>query len=525
MGHGKETPRQKMIGMMYLVLTALLALNVSAEVLNAFIIVNESLVKTIENSKIKNEGVMSRFQAAFDENPAKTKEWFDKAKEVTQMSKNVNDTIMKYKRRIVMIGDAISEEAWDDSLLHHIQKKDDNNVPGQVMILEKNGEALKSLVENYRETLINLFGKDSTKVEAMIKNIRASLNTDDVVGNEGAKRPWEVAYFDQLPLMGVITILSKIQTDIKNVESDFLNYLYAQIDASSFKFNKLEAIVNAPTSYVLQNNKYQAEVFIAASDTTVTPKIVLNGGSELKVKDGKGIYTGSTSTVGTKSWAGVIKYKMPSGEIRDYPFKAKYEVGAPSLTVSPTKMNVFYIGVANPVEVSASGVPNEKINASLAGAGSIKRGSKGEWEVRVTKPGKVWIKASAEIDGTVKELGKKLFRVKTVPDPVAKVGSDKKNARGGVITRNALLAQIGVRAELENFDFDMRFTVTGFTVSATLSGGYEEEEKSNSYKFTAKQRALIGKVKNGKKVYVEDVMAVGPDKKPRKLGTLVFKLR
>lgn len=518
MGHGKETPRQKMIGMMYLVLTALLALNVSAEVLNAFILVNESLTKTIDNTTTKNQGVYAGFKSAYDVNPTKVGDWYKNAQSIQTLAQSLNDTIMGYKRRIVQIAD--KREEWNDTLFAHVMAKDDNNVPGQVMILEQNGERLKEQINEFREKMISLL--DTTKVPDLAASIRSTFNTADVVGNAGAKVSWSRAYFDNLPLMGVITILSKIQTDIRNAESDVVSYFFGQISADDWKFNKIEAFVNAPKSYVLKDGKYEADVFIAASDSTVDPKIIIQGGQELKIVNGKGKYVGSTSTIGAKRWKGVIKYPSPSGVILDFPFEAEYEVGEPSLAVSPTKMNVFYLGVDNPVEISASGVPSEAVKATISN-GTLSKVGDG-WVVRVSKGTETFISAIADVDGKSKELGKKKFRIKRVPDPVAMVGTDKNNARGGVINRTALMAQAGVKADLENFDFDLKFVVSEFTVSATLAGGYVEEAKSTDARFTAKQKQIMQQVKSGQKIYIENIVAVGPDKVPRKLGSIVFKV-
>ncbi len=522
MGHGKETPRQKMIGMMYLVLTALLALNVSAEILNAFVLVDESLLKSGENIMKKNERVYTEFEKAYQDpgTRAKAEPWKKKADQVKILSQGLVDEMQNLKYDIVKTADKTSAD-YEKNGPKAVKSKDDNNIPAQIMILNKKGNELKKKIEEYRAALIAHID-DQKKYENLVTAINATMNTDDMEAHgDGGKVPWEIGNFEHLPLSAVLTMLSKMQSDVRNAEADMLAFLLSQIDAGTFKFNRLEAIVNAPSNYVLQGGKYTAEVFLAASDSTTQPEIYLDNGSQLKNKDGKGQYEAGAGTVGFSKWGGKIKIKSPAtGEMLEFPFKAEYQVGAASLVVSPTKMNVFYIGVPNPVDISVSGVPDDKINAVLQGDGSITKQNGSTYTVLVKKPGEVKISVTATFDKETKDMGSKAFRVKRVPDPVAKVA----NMKEGIIGKNLLMAQTGVVADLENFDFDLKFKISQFTVSTTIKG-YSEEAKSTSNLVTPQQRDLISKATSGKKVYFENIKAVGPDGTERSLGAIVFKIQ
>lgn len=524
MAHGKETPRQKMIGMMYLVLTALLALNVAAEVLNAFSLIDNSLRKTTANTVVKNDKIYTDFESAMKENPGKTGPYKKLADEIKVHSNEIVAYIDSLKFKIVRTVEGPTGDP------NNIQKKDDINVPGQIMITEKEsgknrGTILKEKMEAYKAFLIKEITTIPAKAkpDGAIEGINKMLNTDDVTGQEGNKVPWVAANFDQLPMAGVIALMSKMQADIRNAEADALAFLFSEIDAGSFKFNKLEAVVSSPSNYVLMNQPYKAEVFIAASDTTSKPVIKLTGGGELPIEGSKGIFTGSTGAPGVKSWGGVIEVKSPStGEILSFPFKSEYTVGQAALVVSPTKMNVFYIGVDNPVDVSVPGVPPNQVNPFITGGGSISR-SGNSWVVKVKGPhgSKVNVGANAMLDGQNKNMGSKEFRVKRVPDPIPKVGGQ----RGGKVDKAWLSAQTGVVADLENFDFDLRFPVTSFNVSCVLKGGFAEDARSNGAAFTAQQLNLIRQVQSGKKVYVEDVTVKGPDGTIRNIGSMTFTVK
>lgn len=510
-----------MIGMMYLVLTALLALNVAAEVLNAFSLIDDSLRKTTEITVGKNEGVYSKFEAAMKENPIKTKPWQDKAikikGEATKLVKHIQDL------KVLVVKTAEGEEGGDPN---NIIKKDDINVPSQIMIMEpveggtNRAGVLKEKIKEYRESLIKIIG-NTKATKGIIDGLNKSLSTDDITGQEGDKVPWAVANFEHMPLAGVVALMSKMQADVRNAESTILTYLYQKIDAASFKFNKIEAIVTAPTNYVLKGQPFKANVFIAASDSTVTPVIKMNGGSKLPVEKGKGIFTGSTSSVGIKSFGGVIELKNPeTKQIMEFPFKSEYTVGEANLVVSPTKMNVFYIGVDNPVDVSVPGVPPNKISAFLTGSGSIKRKGSG-YIVRVKGGREVKVGATAELDGKKRNMGSKVFRVRKVPSPVAKIGGKQ----GGTVAKSWLSAQSGVAAVLENFEFDLKFRVTSFVVSTTDRSGYVKEKKANGPRFTGQQKQIIGMARSKGRLLITDIQAKGPDGSTRNLGSIAFKIR
>ncbi|MBR6177467.1 MAG: gliding motility protein GldM [Bacteroidales bacterium] len=537
----KETPRQKMIGMMYLFYTALLALNVSAEILAAFSLVDSSLRKTNSITEGVIADSQNEFVKAMVNDSASVAPFKALADDVIIEADKAYNEIQHWKETLVFTLEGVENEQQlremhDNDQTSYIgdlvSKKDDNNVGGQIFILEGHGKDIMNSRNAYREFLINIIKQDTSTIpanvtarESLIHSISEMLSTAKTVSKNGGDADsidWDVANFDQLPAAGVLALMTKMQADVRNTESSMLSYLLGQIGKNDMKFNAIKAVVNAPSNYVLQGQPFKAEVFIAAYDSTQNPEMLLNGGGALNVEKGVGIYNGNTSGLGVHSWGGVIKVLNKStGEVKEYPFSSTYEVGTPSVSVSPTKMNVFYIGVDNPVEISASGVPSEKVSASISG-GSIRRKSGADWVVNVKTPGEVTVNCSANIDGQTRSLGHKKFRVKRVPDPMASVGTGE-NKRGGIIAKNSLINQV-VRAEMENFDFDLKFVVTGFSVSATVKG-FTKTEESRSGQFTAAQKQLISGVPSGGKVYIEDVRAKGPDGSTRNLNTIKFTVR
>jgi gliding motility-associated protein GldM len=536
MGHGKETPRQKMIGMMYLVLTALLALNVSKDVLNAFILVDQGLTKTIHNFEEKNEVVYNEFREQFELNQAKVGKFYQEVQKIKQEAQNIYDFIQEKKIEIVKTAEGDDTEAVLDGEIHwdFIQAKDNTSVPAQVMVGDNNDKAAKELrkkIEEFKEYLLSLVDESNIGLKEALES---GLDTHDHPPKDGKPgHIWESAHFEHLPMAGVLTNMTAIQASIRNAEADMINYLYSQIDAGSFKFNKLEPIIIPNSNYILKGNMYEAEVFLAAFDTTQKP-IVLQGKTEsyvdetgttkyrmvgsvdtLEVKEsGKAVFRRPGNALGSYDWGGIIRLQHHDGTFIEKIFKTEYQVAEGSVVVAPTKMNVFYMGVDNPVEISVSGVPDHKIRASVTNGFISERPP---YIVRPRRIGNCILTVSAEIDGAWKELQNKDFRVKKVPDPVAKVAQIKT----GAIAKNLLLAQSGVQADMEAFDFEMEFKVTEFVVTATIKG-FARSVPTNGNNFTQEQKDLIQSLGRNDKVYIEGIKAIGPDGIPRELSTITL---
>lgn len=554
MAHGKETPRQKMIGMMYLVLTALLALNVSTSVLDAFKIIDEGLEKTGITMYAKNKDIYDGFDREFTINPGKTREWRDKATEVRQKAEKLYNYVQDMKLRVLNEAEknkskAIREDKGIDR--DKIEATTDYDTPNRIMIggeLTDKSEAtkLKNEIAAFREFLLSI---DQEMPEQIRNSISQSLNTDPPKQEGKRKDPekahWETHKFSHSPLMGFIAIMSSIQIDIRNAESEAINYLYAQISAGEVKFNELEAVVIPNSNYILKGNAYKANIYLAARDTTQDPDIYVvegvsqpwtetvdeNGQKKYTRKDGlnyakvnvekgtgKGLYERSGSSIGQRTWGGIIEINGPGGEKLIRPFSAEYMVAEGSAVVSPTKMNVFYLGVDNPVEVSVSGVPGNKIRASATNASMEAVGN--TWIVKPKRVGNCMVTVTAEIDGKWSEVGTKEFRVKTVPNPIATVNGQQ----GGGITKAVLMAQRGVMATMPpDFEFDLTFTVTEYTVLSVV-GGFVQEKKVRGNLFNQEVTGLINNLSRGSPVYIQDIKAVGPDGTVRNLSTINFKL-
>jgi len=542
--HGK-----KMIGMMYLVLTAMLALNVSKEAVEAFKNVDKGLSKTIQNYAAKNSTIYEAFDRAAAQNPVKAGPARDKAYMVKQRSDELFDYIQDLKIEIIKKteGDDTPAVVGREIIIDEVKKIDQRDVPSEVLIGAHEagkGNDLKALIDSYREDMIRdvLEGKNPN-LEESLRNI---FNTDDVTTKEGEKVPWVNDNFQTLPVVAVICILSKMQVDVRNAETDLLNYLYEQIEARSYKFNKLVATVKPSSTYVMQGNDYTAEVFLTAVDTTQTPSITVgeyrtttaaDGSVKYEMvgnyvtlpidQSGKGIYRVRATSIGQKTWGGLITIKAPDGTLVSYPFKESYSVGAPNVVISPTAMNVLYANIDNPIDISVPGVGSDKIRATMKN-GTIARGRTknsrgeffpGEWIARPEVVGQnAQIIVSAEISGKIQSFAPMEFRVKAIPKPVAKFANVTGNAS---LSKDIILAQQAVFADLEGFDFDLRYNVTEFRMTYNEKG-FDIYRDSKSNRITPEQRQILNSLTRGKKLYIENIKAVGPDNRPQDLSPIII---
>ncbi|MFI5218506.1 MAG: gliding motility protein GldM [Bacteroidia bacterium] len=540
----KLTPRQRMINMMYLVLTALLALNVSKEIINAFVTVNDSLEVSNKNTTDKNGRTYSDFEAAMKNDPVKTKPYYDGAMATKKGAETLSTYIENLKKELVKLADKIDEGDPVPPLIE-MEQKENYDVPTYHMLGDANdgrgktATELKNNIEIYKQSILKILApKDQARFKTRLDEMLTTKDPDPSsrIYKEDNKKTWEMANFYHNPVVATVALLTKMEADVKNAESEVINHLYQDITKTSYKFDTLQARVIAPTSYVLLGQKYQADVFLAAMSSTADPKIeigdvdtvkrVMRGtATPIPVSGGLGKYEVSATSEGIKKWGGLITVKNPVTNAEEkYPFTAEYVAAKPSTVISADKMNVLYIGVDNPMSISVPGVANDNVTASISGGGgSLVRDPKlggGHYIAKVSTQGECLISATAKMDGKNLPMGNMKYRVKRVPDPVAKCA----NSKGGPINKNLLAAQPGIVSIMENFDFELYFKVKTFKMTMVRKGRDPIEIDSPSNLLTSQMKELINTSPIGTKVYFEYIRASGPDGTTRSLSPLNFVL-
>ena len=514
-----ETPRQKMIGMMYLVLTAMLALNVSTDILNGFTLVDDSLHSSIAASDTRNAKLYNDFKAANADNPEKTQEWYDKALEVQKRADSLVNYIQDFKEHIAILADGKKEvdaRRGEDGLQDPTRRIEGNSnldVTAQYAINEGHGAELKEIVAYYRDYAAGLADQDVELRNSIMQNLATERGWN---AHEKDSCDWEIAIFEGMPVGASITILTKMQNDVRSTESQLIQYLMDRTDAGDLRVNKLNAYVIPNSNYVIRGGKYTAQIILAAVDSTQRPEYYIEG---QRIND-HGIYEVAASGVGLKKYSGWIAYQNPStGEMENLPFSSEYSVGEPAVTISNNDLNIMYRGYDNKFSISVPGVSNDKVKVSVTGAAVHQQG--GVW---VIKPGdnakNVTISVSAELDGKMQPMGSREYRVKQLPPPNAYFNvKDREYASGGTIPLSALSNTSGVITASYGADglLDLPFKVTKFLV---FINGRSSEVKGN--KFSQEQLSQINKLKKGGMVIMQDIRATGPGGQELKLSPLIL---
>ena len=553
MSGAKETPRQKMIGMMYLVLTAMLALNVSVEVIDAFTTVNDGLENAYSSVDKKIEDYYNTFEQQYNKHPEKTAEYWNKAQEIrTKTDEFINFIERDIKLALLVQNNGVTEEDLlnpekeEDAVIldrkkadvkknrrvfhrvnfDNIKGKDKHDAVTAFMIEQGNAEVLRKKIEEYRQYVIETL---KTSGIANFEN-HVGLNTDgEYYAANGESLTWEMKNFNQIIIPAAISIINEIVGEVQTIEYDAISELYKNIGASDFKFNTLEAKVFPKTTYVLKGQDFEADVFIVASDDT----------KEFNAKYAKGVKdfsrasdnaineVSSTQGVikikvpanaeGEQSIAGIVEMKNPlTGEVEPYPFNTSYTVAPPSANVTPTKMNVMYRGLENPIAISAPGFTANQINVDVTN-GELIKGNNGEYFVKPGNEGNITtVVVSTMIDGKRMVLDNCDFRLKRTPDPVP-VLNGKTNDK---FTKEEILAAGGFVLTMPDFDFEgYHSQILSYDVS-TIVGGYLKPIKGiQGRKFNKDVEDLVKSARRGQRITIENIKVKSPDGEERILNT------
>ena len=498
MAGGKLTPRQKMINMMYLVLTALLALNVSREVMDAFYEVMVSQEASIETVEKQNSSIYTAFEAAAAENPVKAGPWRDKANDVKSRSAALYQQIEDLKRGVIEASGGSDEESGDPN---KPQKMDDLEASPNYFLIQGNGAKLKAALADYRE-----FMKTEAEGNDLLMNsLDGTFDLSDHK-HDGSTISWEQHKFEHFPLISVLTFLTKMQSDVRTSEANVIDYLQKNITASDLKFTGVRTVVMPKSTFVTKGGEYEADVFLAAFDDTQNPTVTINGQelSEEDIVGGVAKVRFPANRVGETTWNGEIKL-VQNGEEKVFPVEGAFNVAPPSVVISPTKMNVLYRGVDNPLEISVPGV--DPSNLIVSGTGVKKSGNGYIADVTRNKGGELKISVSVRDGDKTSNMGSKLFRVKNLPDASGSIFGKTE----GLMSAN-LIKKAKVEAKFNNFDFELPLTVTSFQIIVPPFAPIDCKGST----LNSNARAALDKAKPGTPVIIRNIRAkTGKGIKPK----------
>lgn len=507
--------RQKMINLMYIVLLAMLAMNVSSDVLNGFSVVEESLSRSTANATLQNNAMYQEFAASDAMNHEKVGEWYNKALYVKEISDRLYNFAEELKLQIAVEADG------KDASVDDIKNRDNLEAATQVMLSPSRGrgQELYNAINTYREQILEMVG-DTLKREIISNN----FSTEVPFKANALGKNWQEYQFENTPVAAAVTLLTKLQNDVRYAEGEVLHVLVNNIDVGDLRVNKLDAYVIPTSQNVVKGNPFSARIIMAAIDSTARPAIFIDG-KQIETEDGW--YQVPTGQTGDFSLDGYMELQGANGILRR-DFSQKYTVVSPLATVSATMMNVLYAGYDNPISISVPGVPSNAISASIRnGNGTLKAGGNGGFIARPTSVGQdVVIAVTANQDGRSQSMGEYTFRVRQLPDPTPFIeytddnGTVQRYRGGGVpLTKKYLMAADGIVAAIDDGLLNIGFRVLGFETTFFDSMGNAVSEISDGTNFSTRQKANFQRLTRGKRFYIQRVRAIGPDGVERQLNT------
>ena len=524
-----KEPRQLMINIMYLVLTALLALNVSAEIFNAFKMVDNGLIsanKSIDDSNAK----LPELIRTGAKKKASLATYADRIDGIKAVSSEANayidalvDTLIDQSgdmNGVVDDGDYVMVKE-----VRELRGKKNYDGVTRVMVDAGKGEELKDKMLAWKAKFMSFLDEEDRA--GMASAIPIEIDEVSWTKSANKKKNWADFTFGHMPLAATMPIFSKFKNDLKSSEAEMLNYLAGKVGTSTDVVLDKFTVVSAPKkAYIIKGEKFETDVFLSAAaggDSKTGIAISVNGKGLRTDKEGVAKFSQTASTTGQKTYSAAITVTNPAtGEKKTYKKSFEYEVGERSVAISPTKMNVFYIGVDNPVEISAAGVNSTKIKVSMGGSGggTITK-SGGGYVVKVTKPTTKGNLAKVNVSADGLNASKE-FRVKRIPDPVPMLSKN----RGGTMAPGAFKAQQGVLPVLKGFDFDVRCEIKGFRLVRVAPRQDAEITVNRGGRYSAEAAGLVKKAKPGDRYFYEDIKCTCPgDKAPRSLGGMNFNIR
>jgi len=504
-----KEPRQKMINLMYLVLTALLALNVSAEILNAFKTVNDSLTAASSTLDKKNSNIFNSFKA--DLNDPSTHDraviWAPKANQAEALTKAMVDYIDTLQNRVAVAAGYIAGDSTS-------YREDDLEAATRVMTDPgTDGKILRDKLQSYKDALLAI----DPSIKAQFQN---SLPIDLKIpetNNKANQNDWAASYFYMTPAIAAKTILSKFENDVKNSEAMIVDYCHQQVGAVEKVFNSYQPLVGQSSNYLMPGQELTITAGIGAFNAESRPVITIDGASVPLNANGVAEYKMTAGGTGSYTKNVVISYfNQATGKQEQQSYPLTYSVGSPTgASVSADAVKVFYVGLDNPISVSGGNVGDEKVSVSMSN-GNLTKTAAGKY---IVHPGKAGTPAVVTVTADGKPSTFE-FKVKDVPDPVAKVGINK----GGRMRVNDFKAQPGVRADLENFVFEgVKFNVTAYTIVLTGAGFPQLQYQDVKGASFSPISTLIEKCKPGTTVTIDNIAAAGPGG-TRYLPPIVFNL-
>ncbi|MDT0691444.1 gliding motility protein GldM [Salegentibacter sp. F188] len=495
MASGKQTPRQKMINLMYLVFIAMMALNMSKEVLTAFGLMNEKLSESNELTAQRNNTFMAGLEEKVSEQPEKYEPLKAKAERIDSLSSSLDSYIQEIKNELIAeMDDPQNYEAMDQSARL-------DEMFFQSGRISPRGQEFVERIDTYRESVAEIIGDDYSNIAEKVRNDFAT-EPENV---EGANVDWLKYKFEGFPLVASLTQMTQIQSDIKTTENQILAAMLSGQLQSEVSMTNYSTILETPKSAYYQGEEFNGAIVLGRTDPTTRPnrvELTLDGReldeSDYTIDGGRVVLNVPAGNAGQHKLEGQLIF-MQEGEEVPVGVSSEFSVipKPNAAVISADKMNVVYRGVQNPLTISMAGVPDNNVSASAPGLSRVS-GSNYVMDVTTLQAREVTINVTGTIDGESYPSSKD-FRVKDIPRPVGTIRGED----GAVsMQRNSLeIATIG--AALPDFDFALDLNVTGF--SFKVPG--QPTIRINGSRLDDRAKSALRRAGRGESVQIFDIQA------------------
>ncbi len=490
MAGGKQSARQKMINLMYLIFIAMLALNMSKEVLSAFGLMNEKLVKSNESATQRNQAFIAGLAAKASEQADKYGPLKEKADKVSALANDFNSYLETLKTDMLATVDNPTDyEVMDKGDFLDLKFFSPNGPSAE-------GQEFLDKINGFKSGINEALGTDYPEVT---KAVDIAFNTDPVKNRDNVEVKWLNYHYKGFPMVASLTKLTQLQADIKSAESEVLSTMLAGQQASELSFNNYEAIVVPEKTAFFSGESFKGRIVLGRFDGTLKPtKVTVNGKEQTKIENGQVLLDFPAGNVGEREVLGEFEFKEGDSTVT-IPIKTSYAVipKPNSAVISADKMNVVYRGVNNPMTISIPGVPS--VTAKAPGLKPVGKSGKYTMNVTSVKGREVNIKVTGKLPNGTSVSDSKKFRVKDIPRPVGTVRGEDGSIK---MAKNALsISSIG--AILPDFDFDIKLKVTGFKFK--VEGQPTVSVTGN--RLNSKAKSALRKAKRGSSVQVIDIKA------------------
>lgn len=493
-----NSPRQRMINLMYLVFIAMMALNMGKEVLSAFGLMNEKLQTANERYQLTNEAAFAELERKEQEKPEDYKEALEKARQVRELSNEYYAYLNTLKEDVMsQASNKTDYQVMDksDFLDEKFFKTDGLKPEGQKFLDE---------INKYRTQLVSLLGAKDEALKKIIEERFSTGENNKVKDREGNTVGWVQYNYEGFPYIASVTKFSQLQSDIRQTEQDFYKAMLGEKMKDELSMKHYTTLLEQSRGAYYANQQFDGAIVLGRKDNSTKPKrveLTLDGRklseSEVEVVEGKIRLKVNTGNVGEHKIAGTLYYEQDGQETPVEVAQSFTTIPRPNeAVISADKMNVVYRGVVNPMTISMPGVPDNQVTASAPGL-SRKSGPN-----YIMKPNVGSAEVTINVTGTIegqKFSSSKKFRIKDIPKPEGAI----LRTTGAVKLAKANILAGELSVAFNDFDFDLSTRVNSFRI--LVPGQPSVVVQGNRVSASGAAAAAVNRAKRGDIIQISEI--------------------